>query len=165
PHGAPVSGSLRPGSVLVVPAPPALAQAAGFHFPYLPFPLGTLVIQGTPQSAWTQSTAPTDAEVAAITLYQDAIYAAMHGRNDWWNQIAPKVAYSSVSQLVGSSKVGYLNAVDPVITVKGTSVTNFQIVTTIAITGGPEPGHYSLTVGESANDRIMTVTSWTMNKI
>ncbi len=165
PNGMPVTGALRPKSVLQVPASPSLSAAAAFKFPYLPFSLGTLTITGNVSTSWSQSTAPTDAEVAAVTLFADGIYSGVHSNQQWWSSIAPKVTFNSASPLYGASKVTYLDSVNPTINVNGSTVVSFAISTVVYVSGSSASGKYSIEMTATAHNDILTITGFDMVKI
>lgn len=164
PIGQNVGGSLRPHSILIVPAPLSLAAATQLNFPYIPFPLGTYSLQGNPESAWAQSTAPTDVELATLSIYEDAIYSLTHQRPDFWNDIAPGVSYALGAPLY-NAKVTYISAVDPYFYVTGSEVIFVGVSTSIRVTGGNSPGNYRLDMQATVKNHYLYITTFNLQKL
>jgi sortase A len=158
PITGPLNLSLRSHVELVVPAPPTLASAAQLNFPYLPFALGRLAIQGHPDPGWLQSTGPQDVEAAVLQAYQDAVVALQNNRPDWFKAVAPGVSYGEGFPLVNGS-LKYLSALDPTITVDGTKLSGASLSARVRVTKSGAPGTYTLRVEETVRGKDLIVSS------
>jgi sortase A len=89
--------------VPAVPAPAALtAQNLDLDHNYAP--LGTLSITGSPAPAWTESSAPMEFEAAALTEYFGLLHSAAQYRQDWWDDLAPRVPMPAALRGAGISE-------------------------------------------------------------
>src|ERR1019366_1030913 len=139
-----VSRTRRPRSPqFTVPVPAALAAqglATGQNSGWL----GVLRIVGSPSWGWHQTSAPLEAEAAALTAYFGMIHSAEQGQRTWWADLAPSVP---VSAAAGQRTLG-------------------AVLTTALTTGGPaQPGIYALTVAETVTGRHLVVSKFTMERI
>jgi sortase A len=162
PVASQIGPALRPHLQISVPAPPTLSAAAQLNFPYLPFPLGTLNITGTPSQAWQQSTAPIDGELATLSMYEDAIYSLQHNRPDWFADLAPNISYASVNPLVGA-KVTYLNDLNPTINVISDRVQSVTVTAIIRISNSKEPGTYQLNMVATVTKGVLHITTFNLS--
>jgi sortase A len=153
----------RPSSPqLTVPAPRALA-AEGLAVDQNDGPLGILRFSGSPSSAWRQTSAPLDAEAAALTAYFGVIRSAEQGQRTWWADLAPSVPVSAAAGLWHGGITGYDGQIDVTLRVQGDRTIGAVLITVLTTGGSAQPGTYDLTVTESVTggDKLI-VTGFTM---
>jgi sortase A len=139
------------------PAPPALV-AEGLTLTQNEAPMGTMQIDGTPDSAWAQSPAPLAVEAAALADYFGGLRAADQHRSDWWNDLAPGVAMPA--PLSGAWVSGHDAPLDVTITAQGATPTAVTLSTVVTLSGGSAPGQYQETVTEAIHGLLVTITNW-----
>jgi LPXTG-site transpeptidase (sortase) family protein len=91
--------------------------------------LGSLSLQGVVDAAFKQSEQPLRAERLVVRLYAGALATAQEGRPDWWQSIAPGVAFSTLQRLSGSVS-GYASPVDVTLYVSRSVVIGARIQAT-----------------------------------
>ena len=166
---SPTSASLtrRSGSPqLTVPVPAALA-AQGLATGQNNRPLGILGVAGSPSSGWRQTSAPLEAESAALTAYFGVIHSAEQGQRTWWTDLAPSVPAKAAAGLWGAGITRYDAPIDVTLRVQGPrtlgAVLTTVLTTAVLTTGGsPHPGTYDLTVAETVTGRNLVVSKFTM---
>jgi sortase A len=160
PNALPITTKLQSGATLNIPASPALASAAKFTFPYLPFPLGVLSFGGNPSTTWEQSTGPTDAEVPTVEDFYDAIYSAQHNNPTWFSQVAPTVPFKNTGVIQNSTEIKYVSDVNPTLIVQNTTLVGYSISGYMLVIGGNAPGKYSYTVTATVTNKTLYINSF-----
>ena len=160
-----VSRTRRPRSPqFTVPVPAALAAqglATGQNSGWL----GVLRIVGSPSWGWHQTSAPLEAEAAALTAYFGMIHSAEQGQRTWWADLAPSVPVSAAAGLWGNGIKHYDAPIDVTLRAAGQRTLG-AVLTTALTTGGPaQPGIYALTVAETVTGRHLVVSKFTMERI
>lgn len=145
-----------------IPAPSALA-GQGLTLATNKLFLGTLDLQGSPSTQWTQSPAPINNEAAVIGDYFAALRSAEQNQQSWWNDLAaPSAPYASVGPLHDASIASYSGQVSPVLTVDDNALTTATLNATAKVTGGSSPGLYAIHVVMTVVRNSLTITQWTM---
>jgi sortase A len=159
-----VSRTRRPrSSQFTVPVPAALA-AQGVATGQNSGSLGVLRVAGSPSWGWRQTSAPFEAETAALTAYFGMIHSAEQGQRTWWADLAPSVPVSAAARLWGSGIKRYDAPIDVTLRVQGYRTLG-AVLTTALTTGGPaQPGIYDLTVAETVTGRHLVVSKFTMKR-
>ena len=121
-------------------------------------PMGTMQINGTPDSAWAQSPAPLAVESAALAAYFGGLHSADQHRSDWWSVLAPGVTMPP--PLSGAYVSGHDSPLDVTITTQGDTPTAVTLSTLITLSGGSAPGEYQETVTEAIHGLTVTITNW-----
>jgi sortase A len=160
PVGAPIA-SAPPPVTASVPAPAALAQQ-GLTLATNDVVLGQLNLTGTPMPSWQQSPQPLDDETAALSAYIAGIRSAEQGQLQWWNQISSGVPFTAATALSGAQISGYLQPLNPVLTVDGRNWTDARFTAEVQVAGGSSPGPYIVDVGMKVVSGTIVITSWTM---
>jgi sortase A len=160
PVGAPIA-SAPPAVTASLPAPAALAQQ-GLTLATNDVELGQLNLTGSPMPAWQQSPQPLDDETAALSGYIAGIRSAEQGQQQWWSQISPGVPFSASAVLRGAQISGYLEPLNPVLTVDGRNWTDARFTAEVRVTGGVSPGLYTVDVGMQVAAGTILISSWTM---
>ncbi len=158
----PITTKLNTAGTLNIPASPALAAAAKFTFPYLPFPLGILSFSGNPSPVWEQSNSPINAEVPVVEEFYDAIYSAQHVNPTWFSQVAPNVQFKNTYVIQNASKIIYQGDVNPTLIVQQKNLTGYSISGYFIIYGGNAPGKYSYAVSGTVIKNNLLITSFAM---
>jgi sortase A len=160
PVGAPIAPT--PAAVTAsVPAPPALAQQ-GLTLATNNVLLGQLNLAGSPQPAWQQSPQPLDDETAALSAYIAGVRSAEQGQLLWWNAIAPDTPFAASSVLRGAQISGYVQPLNPLLTVSGRDWTDAQLTADVRVTGGSHPGVYAIDVTMKITGGTILITGWSM---
>jgi sortase A len=160
-----VSRTRRPGSPqFTVPVPAALA-AQGVAAGQTSGSLGVFRVAGSPSWGWRQTSAPFEAETAALTAYFGMIHSAEQGQRTWWAVLAPSVPVSAAAGLWGNGIKRYDAPIGVTLRVQGYRTLG-AVLNTALTTGGPaRPGIYALTVAESVAGRHLVVSKFTMKRI
>jgi len=146
-----------------IPAPSALA-GQGLTLATNKLYLGTLDLQGSPSTQWTQSPAPINTEASVIGDYFAAIRSAEQNQNDWWDNLAsPTAPFSSATPLRDASITGYSGQVSPILTVVGDTLITATLNATTTIAGGSAPGRYAIHVVMIVRHNTLTITQWNMS--
>ncbi len=161
---SPTSAShpLRPSPPqLTVPVPAPLA-AQGLTVGQNNGPLGILRVAGSPPPGWRQTSAPLEAEAAALAAYFGMIHSAAQSQRAWWADLAPSVPVSAAAGLWGHGIERYEAPIDVTLRVPGGRVLG-AMLTTALTTGSPaNPATYDLTVTETVTGRHLVVSTFTM---
>jgi LPXTG-site transpeptidase (sortase) family protein len=142
-----------------VPVPAALASQ-GVTLATYSLPMGSFTLAGTPDPAWAQTTNPLLVEDSGVEAYIAGVRALVENRLDWWNAVAPGVA--APAALVGASNPSYLSSLNVTVTASGTQASAVTLTNTVAISGGKDPGRYTVTVDEKIANGVLTITTWTL---
>lgn len=142
-----------------VPVPGALSSQ-GVTLATYALPMGTFSLSGRPDPAWSQTTSPLLIEASAVRAFIAGVKALTEGQILWWNDVAPHVP--PVKELNGAENPDYLTSTSVTEHADGDSVTSVTLRDTVAVSGGSEPGRYSMTVVESVHNGSLTISSWTM---
>lgn len=142
-----------------VPIPPQLSSQ-GVTLATYSLPMGTFTLTGHPDVAWGQTTSPLLADGSGVEAFIAGVRALTENRLDWWRQLAPGV--SPPTPLLGAPNPGYVTPTDVTETATGTNVTAVTMTDTVAVSGGKDPGRYTMTVQEKVHDHTLTIASWTM---
>ncbi|HUC37097.1 MAG TPA: sortase [Acidimicrobiales bacterium] len=143
-------------------APPALV-AQGLDLTSNEAPMGTLQLNGSPDSAWAQSPAPLAVEAAGLAAYFGGLHSADQGRSDWWTDIAPGVAMPA--PLEGAWVSGHDAPLDVTITADGDTPTAVVLGTVLTLSGGPAPGEYREQVTEAVHGLDVSITNWEVDHV
>jgi sortase A len=156
------SRPLRPRTPqFTVPVPAALA-AQGLTVGQNNGPLGILRVAGSPAPGWGQTSAPLEAEAAALTAYFGMIHSAEQGQRAWWADLAPSVPVSAAASLWGHGIQRYDAPIDVTLLVPDRRILG-AVLTTALTTGSPaNPATYDLTVTETVTGRHLVVSKFTM---
>ena len=130
----------------VVNIPPALA-AQGVTLTTYSMPLGTLTVNGTPDPAWANTTAPLLIQGSGVQAYIAAVKALNQHQLTWWNDLAPGIAPNPV--LLGADNPTYESPLNVTITAAGDTVTAITLTNTVSVSGGSAPGRYTVSVTEA----------------
>jgi sortase A len=144
-----------------VPAPAALAQQ-GLTLATNDVLLGQLNLTGTPEPTWQQSPQPLDDETAALSAYIAGVRSAEQGQPQWWGQITSGAPFAASAVLRGAQISGYLQPLNPVLTVNGRNWTDAHFTAEVRVSGGASPGLYSIDVGMTVAGGSILISSWTM---
>jgi sortase A len=143
-----------------VPVPAELA-AQGVTLDTYSVPMGAMALQGSPDAQWTQSTNPLLVESSAVKAFIAGVRALTENRMDWWSAIAPGV--SAPAALTGARNPSYLSPLGVTITANGMQATAVDLTTTVAISGGSAPGHYTMHVTETISNGTLVISAWTLS--
>lgn len=143
-------------------ASPAL-QATGLTLDDNEEPMGTMTIQGTPSSGWSQSPAPLALEDAALSDYFGGYRAATDGNSAWWSSVAPGVALPAAMS-GARPQLSSASPLDVTITAVGNQPTAVQLHTVIPLYGGSNPGTYAVDVTESVHGTTVSITNWEVTR-
>jgi sortase A len=143
------------GYVSTAPAP---LVAEGLTLQQNEAPMGTLVLDGSPSSAWAQSPAPLAVEAAGLAAYFGGLKAADQHQAGWWNDLAPGLPMPA--PLSGAWVSGHDAPLDVTITAQGTTPTAMTLSTVVTLSGGAAPGTYQETVTESIHGLTLTIANW-----
>jgi LPXTG-site transpeptidase (sortase) family protein len=146
-----------------VPVPAALA-AQGLATGQNSGSLGALLIAGSPSWGWHQTSAPLEAEAAALTAYFGMIHSAEQGQRTWWADLAPSVPVSAAAGLWGNGIKRYGAPIDVILRLQGNRTLG-AVLTTALTTGDARPGMYDLTVAETVTGRHLIVSKFTLKRI
>lgn len=152
------SGSTQSWPTGYVTAAPSALVAQGLTLESNEEPMGTLSLNGTPDTAWAQSPAPLAVEAAALETYFGGLHAAAQKRTDWWSALAPN--FSMPSPLSGATVTGHDAPLDVTITAAGDTPTSVTLSTVLTLSGGPSPGRYQETVTEALQGLNVLITNW-----
>lgn len=141
-----------------VPVPAALASQ-GVTLATYSLPMGTMVLAGSPDPAWAQTTDPLLVQDSAVEAFIAGVRSLAEDHPDWWRAVAPHVAVPR--PLVGADNPGYLTPLDVVVSAEGTQATSVTLTDEVSVTGGGAPGRYTMTVVEAIHDGTLVVTAWT----
>jgi sortase A len=157
----------RPASLVNYPVPtvpaPAALQAQGLGLATNDAPVGTLTVSGTPSPAWQQSANPLDVHEALLALYFGALRAAEQQQQAWWSDLAPGVPWSAASALWDATITDNDAPVDAVFDVVGDNVTSLSLSSSPAISGGPTPGPFQLTLTAAIENGELLLTSFQLS--
>ena len=146
------------------PAPtlniPADLAAQGVTLTTYSLPMGTLTVGGTPDPTWANTTDPLLAQGSGVQGYIAAVRALTENQLSWWQGLAPGVAPPPA--LVGANNPSYLSPLNVTVTAAGDTVTGLTLSNTVSVSGGNDPGHYSVSVTEAVQAGALVITSWTM---
>ena len=142
-----------------VPVPATLASEGVTLTTYY-LPMGTFTLAGSPSRAWTQTAAPLLVEESAVEAFIAGVRSLGADRLDWWRSVAPGVA--PPSPLVGAGNPGYATPTDVTEQAAGTAATELTLTDTVSVTGGSDPGRYSMTVGETVRRGTLSISSWSL---
>ena len=152
------------GGTPTVPIPPALA-ALGLDLNHNATPLGTLTLSGPVDAAWQQSAAPLDDQASLLTLYFGAIHAARSDNASWWTAIAPSVPLSNAAPLNGASISHYGTTLDTTLNVNGAQLSTANLTAQISVSGGSQPGRYTVSMDATSIDGSLVITGWSMTPV
>jgi sortase A len=159
------SRTRRPRSPQFTAPVPAALAAQGLATGQNSGWLGVLRIVGSPSWGWHQTSAPLEAEAAALTAYFGMIHSAEQGQRTWWADLAPSVPVSAAAGLWGNGIKHYDAPIDVTLRAAGQRTLG-AVLTTALTTGGPaQPGIYALTVAETVTGRHLVVSKFTMERI
>ncbi len=147
-----------------VPVPAALA-AQGVATGQNSGSLGVLLIAGSPSWGWRQTSAPFEAETAALTAYFGLIHSAEQGQRTWWADLAPSVPVKAAAGLWGSGIKRYDAPIDVTLRTAGYRTLGAVLTTALTTGGLARPGSYDLTVAETVTGRHLVVSKFTMKRI
>jgi sortase A len=140
-----------------VPAPARLA-AQGLDLAHNPAPLGTLRLTGSPDRAWTQSSAPLKFHVAALAEYFGIIRSAAQQERAWWADLAPSVPASAAGPLWGGQLESYDSQLMVKLSADGTQPVSATLTAAVSVTGPNGSGRYQLTVTETVREGELLAT-------
>ncbi len=143
-----------------VPVPSALASQ-GVTLVTYSLPMGTFTLAGSPDRAWAQTTSPLLIQGSAVEAFIAGVRALTEDQLAWWHAIAPRV--TAPAPLVGAENPGYLSATDVTEHADGFKVTTVTLTDTVSVTGGKDPGRYTMTVHTAIHGHTLTITSWEMS--
>lgn len=135
---------------LTVPAPRQLV-AQGLRLDQNFAPVGILRVTGSPSRAWAQSSAPIQAEAAALEAYFGLLHSASQQRRDWWEKLAPSVPIRAARGLWGGDIAAYGGQLNVTLDVHGESVFAATLTAVVTTSGSAGPGTYRLVVLENVN--------------
>ena len=141
---------------------PAALSAQGLTLTNNDIPLGVLDTEGNPSQLWQQSVGPFDSEATVLADYFAALRSAEQNRPGWWSQVAPNVPFSDARPLVGARIEEYLGNVNPELAASGASITGGTISATVVVSGGNDPGTYSLDSTFQVRSGSLFVSGWSM---
>lgn len=143
-------------------ASPAL-QATGLSLVDNEEPMGTLSIQGSPSSAWSQSPAPLALEEAALEAYFGGYHAATATNPAWWASVAPGVQMPA--PLAGATPgLSHAGPLDVTITAAGDQPSSVLLHTVLPLYGGRTPGTYAVDVTEAVHGSTVSITKWELTR-
>ena len=125
-------------------------------------PLGRLTLAGDPDQAWRQSVAPVNAAGSVLTLYFGALQVAGSGSASTWAGVAPGVPLADARPLEGARVTAVPGPVTPTLTVAGSTVISATVTAAVRLSGGPEPGTYSVAMSAAVVSGRLTITGWHM---
>jgi sortase A len=140
-----------------VPAPAPLA-AQGLGLATNDAPLGTFHLDGSPSSAWAQSSAPFRFEAAALAAYFGIARSAAQEKPAWWRDLAPSVPASAAGPLWDGQITAYVSALEVTLRAVGTQPVAATLAATVTVTGPDGSASYDLTVGETVSGGELLVT-------
>ena len=143
-----------------VPVPQPLA-AQGVTLETYSVPMGAMALTGSPDSSWAQSTNPLLVESSAVKAFIAGVRSLTENRLDWWGAIAPGV--QPPQPLVGAQNPRDASPLNGTITAEGIQATSVALSTTVNVSGGSAPGHYTINVGETISNGTLVVSSWTLS--
>jgi LPXTG-site transpeptidase (sortase) family protein len=161
------SGSLDPGKEFIdtvhstnytTSAPPQL-QAQGLSLDQNYAPMGTMSLVNASVS-FAQSPGPLSLEAAALETYFGGLHAADQQNSGFWGALAPGVAMPP--QLSGASISDHLSSLDVEIDSANGAPNQVVLRETVALSGGPDPGHYAETVVLPVHKGVVTIGRWTL---
>ena len=143
---------------LAVPAPAALT-AEGLSLQQNDAPLGTLILSGSPSSAWRQTNAPLLDEASALTAYFGILRSAEQDEQNWWADLAPSVPMSAAAAIRNGEITGYDTRLEITLQVRGSRVVGAKLAATVVVTGSSRPRTYDLAVTETVTGHDKLVVS------
>ena len=149
-------------AALIVPAPKALA-AEGLSLGQNEAPLGDLGLTGSPNSGWSQSSAPIQAEASVLTAYFGIVRSAEQGERNWWADLAPSVPTITAAGIWDGEITGYGTPLNIVLRVRGGRVLGATLTAVVSSAGSRQPGTYNLTVTETVRGKELLVSNFTMD--
>ncbi|HET9093406.1 MAG TPA: class D sortase [Acidimicrobiales bacterium] len=155
------SSSSRPATPpIAVPAPPALL-AEGLTLDTNPTLLGTMAVTGSPASSFVESPGPLEVEQAALTAYYGTLHAIASGRRDWFDALAPHVAFPAA--LSGSSVAGYLTRLTVDVEAAGTRPTGALLTAEVDLrspSGTTTPARITVTCRIAGGELLVGGWRW-----
>lgn len=142
-----------------VPVPAALASQ-GVTLVTYSLPMGTFTLAGTPDRSWAQTTSPLLIDGSAVEAFIAGVRALTEDQLGWWRAIAPGVP--PPAPLVGAHNPGYESATDVTEHADGSTVSAVTLTDTVSVSGGNDPGTYTMTVRTVVHGHEMTISSWRM---
>ena len=139
-----------------VAAPPPLA-AEGLTLAQNPTPLGLLSLAGSPTTAYSQSSAPLQAEALVLELYFAAVHAAAQDQPGWWAAIAPGVPFTNVRPFFGVHPTTTV-AVHPTLQIAGNTLTGATLTSSVRVSGRT----YALTMTATVGGTTLSITGFTL---
>ena len=143
-----------------VPVPPALSSQ-GVTLATYSLPMGTFTLAGTPNPAWARTTSPLLVDGSAVEAFIAGVRALTEDKLSWWHEIAPGVP--APAPLVAAQNPGYLTATDVVEQADGYRATSVTLRDTVSVTGGRDPGRYTMTVQTTVQGQTLRISSWQMS--